>query len=535
MFYRQDLKFQPDEVIDYLRKSQSDDPLLTVEEVLEKHEGILDNWSMQHMGALVPEANKFREVVSGETLKERPAINKVLRLMESPKIRAVKVVDLPRLTRGDLEDIGRLMKLFKITNTYIITPERIYDLRDEYDWNYVEQEFQRSNAYLAYTKKALLRGRLVSLASGNFIGNIPPYGYDKTTVMDGKKKCPTLKPNETEAPVVRMIFDMYINEDLGHARICNRLDEMGIKPRKSKHWSPPAIKDLLANDHYVGKVRWNWRKTVAKVEDGEIINSRPKMQVGEYLVFDGRHEALIPEELFKAARDKAGRNHRAKPTTKVRNPFASILQCKCGYTMVFREYKRNGVERIPGRLLCRDQKHCRSRSVYYHEMIDRVCSALEQCIEDFEIRIANNEGDSMKLKVNLVKGLEKKLEQLEAKELAQWEAQSNPDPAQRMPTHIFKQLNEQLLREKQETIDALCKAKDSIPEPVDYEEKIKHFSDALAALRDPDVDAEKANALLKRCIDKIVYTREPAKRSTGKGSKHAWEETTWEIDVSLRV
>lgn len=34
-----------DEIIMYLRKSRSDDALLTVEEVLQKHESILNDWS----------------------------------------------------------------------------------------------------------------------------------------------------------------------------------------------------------------------------------------------------------------------------------------------------------------------------------------------------------------------------------------------------------------------------------------------------------------------------------------------------------
>ena len=37
------------------------------------------------------------------------------------------------------------------------------------------------------------------------------------------------------------------------------------------------------------------------------------------------------------------------------------------------------------------------------------------------------------------------MKELQAKELAQWEAQSHPDESQRMPPHIFKQLNEKLL------------------------------------------------------------------------------------------
>jgi DNA invertase Pin-like site-specific DNA recombinase len=150
MFYQPQIDFTAEEVIDYLRKSRSDDPNLSIEEVLEKHESILDEWAERHLGRKVPEENKFREVVSGETLKERPEIQKVLRLIESPKYRAVKIVEPQRLTRGDLEDVGRLMKLFKLTGTLIITtrPERIFDLRDEFDWESVERDLKAGNYYL---------------------------------------------------------------------------------------------------------------------------------------------------------------------------------------------------------------------------------------------------------------------------------------------------------------------------------------------------------------------------------------------------
>ena len=106
MYYQPKIDFKPEEVIDYLRKSQSDDPLLTVEEVLSKHEAILDEWAEKNLGGVVPEENKFREVVSGETISGRPEIQKVLRLIESPKYKAVKVVEPQRLTRGDLEDLS---------------------------------------------------------------------------------------------------------------------------------------------------------------------------------------------------------------------------------------------------------------------------------------------------------------------------------------------------------------------------------------------------------------------------------------------
>lgn len=513
MYYQPQIDFTAEEVIDYLRKSRSDDPNLSIEEVLEKHESILDEWAEKHLGEKVPEKNKFREIVSGETLKERPEIQKVLRLIESPKYKAVKIVEPQRLTRGDLEDVGRIMKLLKLTNTLVITPQRIYNLRDEYDWDAFERELKRGNDYLEYTKKILNRGRLASVAAGNYIASIAPYGFDKTFVMDGKKKCPTLKENPEQADVVRMIFDMYVNQDMGRPSICYRLDELGIKPPKGDNWSPNGMKDMLENVHYIGKVKWNWRKTVAIVEDGEIRKTSPKSKIGEYLIYEGRHDGIISEELFNAAQAKQGRNHRAKPKTKVRNPLASLLFCKCGRAMSLRTYKKkDGSERSPARLLCDGQVYCKSGSVLYDEMIDRVAAILEQCIEDFEVRLQNDTGDSAKLHAKLIKNLEKKMKDLQAKELAQWEAQSDPDVEKRMPQHIFKQLNEKLLKEKEEVQQALCKAYESMPEPVDYEEKIKHFQDALDALRNPDVPAQEKNRLLKVCIERIDYSRDKPER-----------------------
>lgn len=538
--------FKPEEILDYLRKSQSDDPLLTVEEVLQKHETILDEWDDRHLDGRVPEANRFREVVSGETIKERPEINKVLRMIEAPKYKAVKVVEPQRLTRGDLEDIGRLMKLFKHTNTYVITPERMYDLRDEYDWNAFEAELKRGNDYLKYTKKILNRGRLLSVSQGNYLGSSPPYGFDRTWVTDGKRKCPTLKENKEQADVVRMMFDMYVNKDMGMTSICRYFDEMGIKPPKGKYWSKASMKDMLRNVHYIGKVIWNFRKTVTLVEDGEIIQSRPNAKVGEYLIYEGKHDAIVPVELFNAAQEKGFRDPRTKGKTKVRNPLAGLVWCKCGRSMALRFYKnKDGSEKNAPRLICEDQARCGNGSCLYEEMIDRVCIVLKQCIEDFEVRLNNDTGDSAKLHAQLIKNLEKKMTALQAKELSQWEAQSHPDPAQRMPQEIFKQLNEKLLREKEEVQQALCKAYEAMPEPVNYEEKLVRFKDALDALQNPEVDAKTKNRLLKACIERIDYKRERPqriKRDPGKkkGTQFEraggrWTNPPIEIDVKLKV
>ena len=547
-------KFTPDEFLVYLRKSRSDDPLLSVEEVLAKHEAILDEWCERYLGGKVPEENKYREVVSGETIADRPDMQIILKRIESPKIKGVIIVDVQRLSRGDLEDAGRIIKLFRFTNTLAVTPQKAYDLRDEYDRDAFERELKRGNEFLEYTKKIMDRGRLLSASQGNYLGSIPPYGYDKTVVMDGRRKCPTLAINEEQANVVRLIFDLYVNHDMSMYSIAKHLDEMGVKPPKGKYWSKEGIKDMLINVHYIGKVKWNWRKTVTVVEDSEIMKTRPKAKIGEFLLYDGKHEAIISEELFNAAQEKAGRNHRAKGTTKIRNPLAGLLYCTCGRAMTLRMYKKkDGSERCTPRLVCDNQHHCSTGSCTLDEMMELVANILRQCISDFEVRIKNNQGDSMKLHEKLLKNLEKRMKDLEAKELAQWEAQSDPDPSQRMPAEIFKKLNEKLLLEKKEVMEAMCNARNSMPDPVDYREKLGRVQEALDALLDPEVPVEKKNKLLKACIDRIEYTREKPqriksqqvmyydkewKRTRNKselGTGASWTKPPIDIDVKLKV
>ena len=542
-FYDYAELFKIEEILEYLRKSQSDDPLLTVEEVLEKHEALLDAWSEKYFGEKVPEENKFREIVSGEKIADRPEFNKVLRLIESPKYKAIKVVEPQRLTRGDLEDIGRLMKLLKHSNTYVITPDRMYDLRDEYDWNAFEAELKRGNDYLNYYKKIQKRGKDLSISEGNYIYSIPPYGFDKIKVRDGKKDCPTLKENPEQANIVRMIFDMYGNKGMGRTAISYRLDELGIRSPKGSHWSATTIKEMLKNVHYIGKVKHDYRPTVTVVEDGEFKKKRPQKGVKDYLVYEGRHEGIVPQELFDKVQERLGKNHRATTRVKLRNPFASIMYCRnCGKAMVLKYFKnKNGEDKCAPRIMCSDQARCGSGSCTFGEVIDKVCEILEQCIEDFEIRIKSGENGSAQLHAELIKNLEKKLNNLQEKELAQWEQQSHPDPDQRMPAEIFKKLNERLLQEKDEVQQALCNAYESMPEPIDFEERISKFRSAIDALRRPDADVEEQNELLKACIERIDFYKEKPQRKQSKGqgvfpmTKSNWTNPPIELEVKLNV
>lgn len=516
----------PEEILAYLRKSQSDDPLLTVEETLSKHEERINAWierSLPGQGP-IPEENRYREVVSGETIDSRPRFLELLRRIESPKIKAVICVEPERLSRGSLKEIGRIVELFRYSNTIIITMQDTYDLRDDRDRELFERALMRGNDYLEYYKRIQRNGRLLSVQRGNYLGNVPPYGFKKTHYKEGKTDCFSLEPIPEEAAIVRQIFQWYA-DGLGSHTIAKKLNAMGVPAAKGGRWSPESLKRLRCNQHYIGNVVWNQRQEVKTVEDGEIIVSRPVNK--DCLVFPGKHDPIVDRELWDAVQEIRGKIPPVPKKAKCVNPFAGIVWCQCGRTMTKRVYKNKGEERSPSRLLCVDQANCHTPSCTVAEMTAEVVKILREAIADFELLIERDNSDSTAFHRQLVEQLERRLEELNKQELNQWDKYTREG----MPKHIFDTLNEKVLHEKEEVQQALCTARDSVPEPVDYEAKIQTFHQALELLQDPDAPALQQNLLLKQCIERIEYNRKP------KGSKNRRYGTPepLELDVYLTV
>lgn len=496
-------KMSVDDILMYLRKSRTDDPALSVDEVLAKHEQMLDDWverNIPEAGRRIPETNRYREVVSGETIESRPRVQEVLRRMESPRVKAILIVEPQRLSRGDLEDIGRLVKLLRYSNTIVITLQYTYDLRDERDRDMFERELKRGNEFLEYQKRIMGNGRLLSVQNGNFIGQKAPFGYKKIVIKEGKRKCHTLEPDPDTAPIVKMVFEMYAGGTNSN-QIAKSLQSMGIKTAEGGPWNVDAVKRMLTNDHYIGMVHWNKRKTVKVVEDGEVIATRPRSS--DFLVYPGKHPPIIERELWDAVQDIKGKIPPVKNRARHANPFAGLVVCHCGAKMMRQQYVKDGVERCAPRLNCQNQPVCGTASCTVAEFTDYVIEAMEKVIEDFTLKLDEAPEDNAGLQAQLITQLEKRLDELDRLELAQWDKYTQDG----MPKHIFDRLNEKVIRERDETMEALRAARETIPEAVDYAQKRETFITTLKTLQDPDASIKEKNLLLKQCIDKVVYNR----------------------------
>jgi predicted nucleic acid-binding Zn-ribbon protein len=163
--------------------------------------------------------------------------------------------------------------------------------------------------------------------------------------------------------------------------------------------------------------------------------------------------------------------------------------------------------------------------------MDFTVDLLKKKIAEYEEEVSTGNNETAKFHEKQVKILEKKLTDLDAKELALWEAQL--DSENKMPSHILKSLTDKLAKEREETETALTKAREAVATPIDNEVKRVTLQNALDALRDDEISVAEKNRYLKACISRITYHREAPQRRFGKGSGGGYVIAPIELDVKM--
>lgn len=349
----------------YLRKSRADIEAETrgEGETLARHQTMLFELAKRQGLNIV---KIYKEIVSGDSIAARPQMQAMLADITDNKYAGVLVVEVERLARGDTIDQGVVAQAFKQSDTKIITPLKTYDPSNEYDEEYFEFSLFMSRREYKTIKRRMQAGRLASIKEGNYICSRTPYGYKK---IHPEPKVHTLEIIPEEAEVIRMIFGMYLD---GHGAkyIANELNRMGIKPQKSDYWENPSIKKILANPLYCGKIGWKTKSN------------------GDTL-YDGKHEAIISEEIFQAAQDKKKHNPAAQlhPNDVLLNYYHGILYCKnCGHQL-----KRRLITQYKNEHLLCQYKECQGITVSssFRAVDEAVLASLRYRLEQQENMIKN--------------------------------------------------------------------------------------------------------------------------------------------------
>lgn len=330
-----------EEVIIYLRKSRAERNE-TVEEVLARHERILQDYAVETFGAKIPEENIYREVVSGETLDERIEIKKVFNRLEKENIKAILVVEPQRISRGGMSDCGRVVDILKYTETLCVTITKTYDLNNKFDKELFEAQLLQGNKYLEYHKEIMDRGKALSIREGKYVGSTPPFGYDRKALDRGFM----LVKHKEEAPIVETIFNLFVDENLSTLEISNYLNKHQMKPKKNELWDDQMVRHVLKNEVYYGSVTWGKRPVIKKLINGEITKMR--ISAEDYMLVRGMQEPIVTKEKWDVAQEKI-RGHKSSRTgtsRELQNPLAGLVFCKkCGYSLVRVKNRRRGKAR----------------------------------------------------------------------------------------------------------------------------------------------------------------------------------------------
>lgn len=486
----------------YLRKSRQDDPNETIEEVLSKHETMLQEYMKREYGFVVPEDNIYREVCSGESIQERTEIKKVLARIEDDAVKGVVVIEPQRLSRGDLLDCGKLIQDFRYTKTLIVTPMITYDLENKMERKFFQDELLRGRDYLEYTKEILFRGRVASAKRGNFVGNHAPYGYDRIKV--GKDW--TLTPNDN-AIYVKMIFDWYVNEQLSTQQIARKLQEMGVPTRFGGKWDESVVRGILVNKHYIGKVFFATTKETIVIEDGE--RKKKTLKQEDAIIVDGKHPALIDEETFNKVTERRLANlPKVKSGYGLANPYSGIVFCgKCGRSLRLRTSKNQK----DVRLMCNNRKAC-YKSAPFETLTKAIISALEFTeLPNLESMLNNKKGDSVNIQRNLLNNLQKQLAELKVQEEKQYELLEKGIYSE----ELFDRRNIALQEKIKAVKNQIVEAKNNIPKEINYADKIISLKKAINGLKDNSISPVEKNKLLKAIIKRIEYSNDSKRYDFG--------------------
>ncbi|PEL10781.1 recombinase family protein [Bacillus sp. AFS017336] len=475
----------------YLRKSRAD---LDAEargegETLSKHKEQLLKFAQDSQLNIICIR---QEIASGESLVYRPEMLKLLQEVEEFKYDGVLVMDMDRLGRGNMKEQGIILETFKSSKTKIITPRKTYDLHDEFDEEYSEFEAFMARKELKIITRRLQRGRILSVQRGNYIGTFAPYGYD----LYETKEFRSLSINLEQAKVVKSIFEWYTKELIGATEIANRLNQMNIPSFSGKKWSYHSILEMIKNPTYIGKVTWNKK-------NGKGVR-KPK---SEWLIVDGKHDAIIDNEVFNSAQEILSSRYHAPYNSKLSNQLAGLIFCsKCSSKLQQRYPKGK-----PRQIVCTNNR-CNTRSSYTHLVEERILQGLEIWLKEYKLSFKNlseiNDFEVINLKKQALKQIENDLKEVEKQKnnLFNFLERGVYDESIYIErSEILSNRFKELSNSKTLIVEELSKYQ----QREQFKEQVIPTVENVLDLYFKTTDIELKNRLLKSILIKVEYQKEP--------------------------
>ena len=270
---------------------------------------------------------------SGKSVEGRPEFQRMLEDIETGVVNTdyVCVYKLSRFGRNASDILSTLERL-KMYEVNLLSKEDNIDSADNSSKLIISllgslSEMERDNIIVQ-----TMNGRKEKARQGGWNGGFAPYGY---VLKDGELE---IVPEEAE--IVKFIFNEFVYKDKGYSTISKLLNRKGIKKRKAPNstrqfddWASSAVKHILDNPTYMGKIAYGRRTKQLKKGTR---NQYETIHNENYILVDGKHEAIIDEKTFELAKSKRQETGKKFPeaTTDRIHLISGILRCPgCGSPM----------------------------------------------------------------------------------------------------------------------------------------------------------------------------------------------------------
>ena len=276
------------------------------------------------------------EGISGTKIKNRKEFLRMMADAEHGLFDMVVVKDISRFARNTVDLLQNVRKLKALgIETQFLTANMTSMGNSEFVLTIFGALAQEESAN---TSKRVKFGKKMNAEKGR-VPNIV-YGYDKT-IGDYFN----LAINEEEAAVVRQIYQWYIKDGYGAAKISIFLNERGLRTKRNCQWSQNGVCRILTNELYTGKII-NGKQEVTDFLTGQ----RADKDASEWMVVDRPDLRIIDPETFEQAQQIMKSRGKAFKVDKERQSnkylFSTLIKCKeCGWSFrrTVRTYKNTYV------------------------------------------------------------------------------------------------------------------------------------------------------------------------------------------------
>lgn len=238
---------------------------------------------------------------SGKNITGRPEFSQMLRDVADDRdgVDYILVFKLSRFGRNAADVLNSLQYIQDFGVNLICVEDGIDSSKDSGKLTITVlsavAEIERENILVQ-----TMEGRKQKAREGKWNGGLAPFEYR----LDSKTS--TLMVEPEEAAVVKIIYEKFVHEGMGADSICNYLNQRGYAKQKNRefelnYFSRGLIMRVLDNPVYIGKITYG-KSTTERVKGTR--DEYHRVQVEDYMVTDGRHEAIIDGELWTAAQER---------------------------------------------------------------------------------------------------------------------------------------------------------------------------------------------------------------------------------------